>query len=109
MKDYITFDKPTHPLANSAKWTRCIAYIRKNSTGEVRQFPTDEVIEPGDNHPRTFNWSGHNFSCDCNRSIFFSRAHFEEEEWDVPCTNGLYSVNLENPSTKEIYYREFDL
>jgi redox-regulated HSP33 family molecular chaperone len=60
-------------------------------------------------HPSVFNWHENNYSCDCNRELFFGYAAGLGYE-DMPervCTHGQYSVNLENPETGEIYYREF--
>lgn len=89
---------------------RCIANIRKNATGEVRRYETEELINDGEAHPSAFNWEENNYSCDCNRELFFGYAGGLQYE-DMPdpkCTHGRYSVNLENPVTGEIYYREFE-
>lgn len=103
-----TVDIPTHTMKN-CRWVRVIAHIRNNATGEIRQYMTDEVLHDGDSHPSVFNWEENNFSCDCNRILFFLRAKGEDEEeaWDRECTHGHYSVNLQNPVTGETYYREF--
>lgn len=97
-------DIPTHRLEH-AKWVKAIAHIRKNETGEVRQYPTDEILEDGADHPITFNWAENNYSCDCNREIFFESAGGKE---CVPeCGDGRFAVNLQNPVTGEFYYKEF--
>lgn len=89
---------------------KCIAEIKNNSTGEIREHETEELLENGDEHPSTFNWAENNFSCDCNRLLFFKRAKDEEidEDWDVECTDGKFSVNLKNSKDGKIYYREFN-
>lgn len=77
-----------------------IAHIRKNATGEIRQYRTEELLEIGESHPSVFGWADGNYCCDCNRSRFFG----DPQEG---CTDGRYSVNLENPATGEIYHREY--
>lgn len=81
---------------------KCTALIRDNATGLVRPFSTEEPEDLS-----TFNWQENNFSCDCNRGIFFSRAGAEQEDNDAPCGQGRYSVNLRREDTGETYYREF--
>lgn len=87
----------------------CIAHIRLNATGEVRRHPTTELIDDGEDSPSVFNYEENNYSCDCNRRLFFEYAVGKKyEDIEHECSNGLFSVNLENPATKEIYYREFE-
>lgn len=79
------------------------AHIRKNETGEVRPYLTDLPVDDGVVDP--FIWQEGNFSCDCNRDIFFEGN--QDEDDDMPCSNTIYSVNLENAETGEIFYREY--
>lgn len=90
-------------------WVECIAEIRNNETGEIREYATEEILETGNEHPSISNWKENNYSCDCNRLLFFNRAKDEEkeEDWDVACTNGKFSVNLKNKKDGKVYYREF--
>jgi hypothetical protein len=87
----------------------CIAEIRNNETGEVRDYETEEILEVGNSHPNTFNWAEHNYSCDCNRLLFFKRAKGEETEddFEVDCSSGKFSVNLKTKKDCNVYYREF--
>lgn len=85
---------------------RCIAHIRNNETGEVRKHESTEILEDDHELPSIFNWAENNFKCDCNREIFFERAAGAEIE-NEKCSDGRFSVNLENPANGEIYYREF--
>lgn len=45
-----------------------------------------------------YSWGDGNYSCDCNRGLFFKRAEGvdEEEAWDStePCTKGKYAVEF---------------
>ena len=111
--DWIEVKKETHQIKNSI-WVECIAEIRKNDTGEIREYETHEILTIGDEHPSVFNWEESNYSCDCNRLLFFNRARDEEkdEDWDVECTDvectdGKFSVNLKNKKDGKVYYREY--
>lgn len=107
--EWIEVEKGMYPLKNSIL-VECIAEIRDNKTGEVREYETHEILEEGEEHPCVFNWEENNYSCDCNRRLFFKRAKGEEtkEDWDVPCSDGKYSVNLKNKKDGRIYYQEFE-
>lgn len=90
---------------------KVMAHIRRNETGEVRALPINDYFFDGDTaHPSPYNWEEGNYSCDCNRLIFFNRfvgVEMGDDDEEVACTDGLFSVNLENPKTGKIYYREF--
>lgn len=105
MNLWYTKDSPQLP---SGRWVLCVAHIRNNATGEVRASDEVAIIEPGDRYPSPYIWSEGNYSCDCNRELIFERAAGKEPADDsTPCTDGRFSVNLENPATGEIYYREY--
>lgn len=87
-----------------------IAEIRKNSTGEIREYVSEEILENDTNFPSVFNWEENNYSCDCNRHIFFKRACNEvvtDDDFERECSDGKYSVNLKNKKDGKIYYKEF--
>jgi hypothetical protein len=87
------------------------ALIRCNATGEIRQHETKGYVGEDESGPSTFIWEEGNYSCDCNRHIFFHVAgggDYEDDEADIECSDGKYSVNLVNPKTGEVFYREFD-
>lgn len=89
----------------------CYARIKNNDTGEVRTHPTIEYfIDESCNEPNYFNWEENNYSCDCNRRLFWLRANNESDEdaWDIPCSDGKFSVNLHNSKNNKCYYSEFD-
>lgn len=103
-------EKPSHPLHDGRKWVEVIADIRKNETGEVRRYVTAEILCDGDPYPSTFNWAQNNYSCDCNRELFFGYAigqSFEEIDRDDACSDGRYSVRLINPLDNQAYYAEY--
>jgi hypothetical protein len=95
----------------STGWVKCIAEIRNNETGEIREFETDEILVIGEKYPSTFIWENGNYACDCNRHLFFKRAKNEEteEDWDFECSHGKYSVNLKTKKDGNVYYREYNL
>lgn len=98
----------TDPLEDGKRWVRAIAHIRKNSTGEVRLYNTSEILDAGENYPSAYMWEEGNFSCDCNREIFFEEVVGKEATEFPGCQDGHYSVNLENPATGELYYVEYE-
>jgi hypothetical protein len=85
-----------------------IVKIRENESGIIRDYPFEAFIGSKDNFPSPFNWKENNFSCDCNRHIFFYNAIGEEPEEDTECTYGKYSVKLVNPVDGKAYYNEFN-
>ena len=106
--DWIEVKKDKSQMKDSI-WVKCIAEIRNNATGEIREFETDEILTNGSEFPEIFNWEENNYSCDCNRRLFFKRAGNEEsqEDWNVECTDGKFSVNLKNKKDGKVYYREY--
>ena len=87
-----------------------MAEIRCNATGEVREITTTALLVQGVDFPDDFIWiwEGGNYSCDCNRRIFFARAAGEKEDWGGPCSEGLYSVRLRDKESGLVWYDEFN-
>lgn len=86
-------------------WVRCRAEIQCVATGETRWIDTEEILDDGDSCPTTYNWEEGNFSCDCNRHLFFT--NWDESVDDHECSEDAYAVNLYNALTGERYYSEF--
>ena len=63
--------------------------IVKNATGETRVY-TDDT--PGAALGCEYMWTEGNFSCDCNRHIFFERAVGNTPDDDRPCGETAYTV-----------------
>lgn len=74
--------------------TSCTVEIRKNETGEIH-------IDRNLDWHGEFIWVHGNFSCDCNRSIFFGDAPADTEE--IECSEGKYSVRITADSGEELY------
>jgi len=85
-----------------------VARIRKNATREVREKEGYLAFHEGDNLPYEFIWTDGNYCCDCNRELFFERAKGNEDFDQEQCSEGRFSVNLVNPKTGEVFYREFE-
>jgi hypothetical protein len=106
--NWIEVDVPTHPLKN-AKWVKIIAHIKRVFDGEVRKSEENAVLDNGDKFPDPYIWEDGNYSCDCNRELFFECASGKSyDEVETECGDERFQVNLENPATGEIYYREFE-
>ena len=81
--------------------------IRENLTGKAAKCNWVLRHYHGEALPNFFNWSENNFSCDCNRVMFFSEAMGIEEPEDYPCSDGNFSVRIRLKDTNEIIYDEF--
>ena len=97
---------PTHPTPNG-KWVSIIEEIRLNATGEVRFHESHTILDDGEEFPRDYIWRDGNYSCDCNRSLFFNRAAGVEPEDSDDCGHEKYSVNVKNKVTGTCFYKEF--
>lgn len=87
-----------------------IVEILHNQSGIIHQYIFSEMMQVGENHPSIFNWKENNYSCDCNRHLFFHRAigqEPEDDDEDDECTDYKYSVRLINPVDGKAYYDEF--
>jgi hypothetical protein len=62
--------------------------IRRNDTGEIRISRHDYEW---DTDGSDYLWTEGNFSCDCNRYLFFQRAA-GEDEGEHSCGDSLYTV-----------------
>lgn len=63
--------------------------IRRNADGVIRAY-RDPYEWQGD-----YIWADGNYSCDCNRYLFFQRAiEPPEQEGDCECGNGSFSVRI---------------
>lgn len=82
---------------------KATVYVTDQETGETRAHIMGRTIQ---GEWRDYSWSGPdsdyiwsegNYSCDCNRALFFARAGNEPdaESWDPPCGEGRYAVRIE--------------
>jgi len=79
--------------------------IRKNDTGEVRQYEGD--FGPWEEHS-DYIWTDGNYGCDCNRANFFVRAGggIVHDILAAPCGDGAYSIKVEDAATHEVRVNE---
>lgn len=96
-----------HRPVEGMAWVNFVALIRHNATGEVRGHVTFGLMDPAERTPQTFIWEGGNYSCDCARAQFFAEAVGEPDP-DIACGDGMFSVQLKNPKTGDVFYDEFD-
>lgn len=108
MNEWLEWDggSPLTGFPKGSKWVTITAHIKEVGSGEIRPSREMAILKPGEKYPDPYIWRDGNFACDCNRGLFYSKAGGEEEK-DADCGEELFKVNLENPATGEIYYREF--
>lgn len=96
--------KPPH---DQDDWVSIHVNICKQSDGVTRVYKTDGLLDDDGEHLHTYIWEEGNYSCDCNRYLFYQRAHGEEErDEDCTCGDGGYVVWIVNPATGDIVYDE---
>ena len=97
---------------NEKPWTKedvvSTVFIKDVSTGEIRSFEDDHSVYFADGEYNFFMWDEGNWSCDCNRELFFNRAGGQQyDNKDLVCGDGIrYSVNIEIDG--KIEYREYE-
>jgi hypothetical protein len=97
------FERVHHtPPHDRSIWVRIIVEITDTVTGEKRCFANHDALWDEDNNwPHLWIWEGGNFSCDCNRGLFFH----EHEDIDYPCGEERFVVNLYD-SYGDVFYKE---
>lgn len=85
---------------------KVVARIRCVATGEIREDPHSSPYDDELCGVNPWWWSDGNAACDCNRKRFFLGD--EDPDDDCDCSHGIYLVNLVNPKTGEVFYREFE-
>ena len=73
----------------------CVVEIRDNATGEVRQDKSHRYHGP-------FIWAEGNYTCDCNRALFFARANGEDDP-DQECGDAAFSLRVLGEDGKVLY------
>ena len=75
--------------------------IKRNADGLTRVYPFPEY--GWDTDMDDYMWSDGNYSCDCNRALFFARAADEDDDIDIQCGESAYSVRIFDLSGKLLY------
>ena len=108
MKPKWDIEEKDNFLGEKVNYAKVIAHIKNTITGEIREYPTGIMLND-DNTPYTFYWEEGNASCDCNRELFFGYAiGLKYNEISHECGEEKFRVNLENPVTGDIFYKEFE-
>ena len=94
--------------SNGDYWVKESVHIKHIPSGEIRIFNTTAIISKDDPKWLPWMWEEGNWSCDCNRSSFFSQAAGEDEYEEAECGDELYRANVFNPKTGECLYREYE-
>lgn len=98
------YHEPPH---NTSEWVKIDVYIRRVSDGVERIYHTEGILEDDNETLSTHIWANGNFSCDCNRYLFFQHAADEQEvDENCKCGHGGYLVWIVNPINKETVYDE---
>ena len=72
-------------------------FVRRNADGVIRQFPDDYEFQE-------YLWAEGNYSCDCNRELFFARAAGDDRPHEKgACGYTAYDVRIEDAMGNELY------
>lgn len=96
------------PPHDKLLWVEVEVHIIRNSDGVERTYrDMDELLRDDGETWSDYMWRDGNWSCDCNRYLFFQRAAGEEEiDDDGPCGHDAYTVWIVNPADGSIIYDE---
>ncbi len=76
-------------------------HIRRNADGVERIYPFPEY--GWDTDGSDYMWADGNYSCDCNRHIFFCNAGGEPEGAQSECGDTRYSVRIFDMAGNRLY------
>lgn len=81
-----------------------IAEILDVETNKIVEYITKGYMQEYDEHPGIYIWEDGNFSCDCNRGLFYTN-----HEVDFKCNENenRFKVNLKNVIDNKYFYKEF--
>jgi hypothetical protein len=79
------------------------------SLTHVSSKKTVEFDDEGSEESFFFLWTEGNYSCDCNRDLFFHRVSQPDYYEDHPCGDSEYRLNwVRDLSTGEVLYPEMN-
>lgn len=84
-----------------------VVQIKDTLTGEVRNHRDEYLLTKGEPF-EPYMWEEGNYSCDCNRGMFFASVKGEPDP-DMPCNSAAprFSVHIEVDG--EVLYSEWGL
>jgi len=77
-------------------------FIRDNTTAEVRSLTDRDLWFAEDLEAAEFIWDMGNWSCDCNRGLFFAQAAGDDDH-ESECGDERYTVWIEDETGKRLY------
>lgn len=109
-QDYIFLEKEEAMPFALFDTVQIMVHMKSIATGEIRSYESFGIYTDEGDCVDTYIWEEGNFSCNCNRTLFWKRAGKEEVSMEdvEECGDPEYLVNLENPFNKEIFYKEFE-
>jgi hypothetical protein len=81
-----------------------IITIRDNSTGVVRTG----LMKEYQYYDSDWIWSDGNYSCDCNRTLFFARIGGDPEPTDEKCGHDRFDITVVDAVTGKTIYDELE-
>lgn len=78
---------------------KIIATLLKVETGEIREYLYYQEMSE---ETAAYVWRDGNYSCDCNREIFFERAIGEGTLDDIECSEGRFELLKLTIDSREI-------
>lgn len=107
MDDVSHFSLP--PQHDNADWKKLRVDIQEIATGREVSFEETGIFDPNE-HAVVYLWEEGNYSCDCNRRLFFYRAigdaEKERDAWDKPCSQDQYRARVCSAKTGRVIYEE---
>lgn len=85
--------------------SNAVISLTQATTGITVNFSDELLIV--DNEPCIYIWEEGNYSCDCNRSLFWHREQglIINDEY-VPCSEGEYKVSIYRADNGALIYGE---
>jgi len=79
-----------------------VVTITDTTTGEVAKY-----AEPCWEPVSAYMWGDGNYSCDCNRGLFFERAKGNDPDlFEFDCGDGRFRVIARNEATGQVLYED---
>lgn len=92
--------------------TPAIYHLREVATGVTKAIafsePETMLWCDGEDGDSLFVWSEHNFSCDCNRELFFTNWEISGELRQPRCGEGRFLLRVTAADDGRILYDEWD-
>lgn len=76
--------------------------ILDTTTGETRSYRDSWYNSNPWEDSHEFLWSDGNYGCDCNRALFFARAHGEPDP-GIECGESRFKVRITDDAGKVLY------